>query len=133
MKKDYKKLAERARDELLADFLADFLFGKKLKKYVTESYSSFKKAKLYTLDLGRLARDKGYVTDDPDSPKASPIRFYSRYAPMESNTILEKVTYSEYDNGDCTISYTNHDVDIKDVSIDWLYIMMDDLQKMIDE
>lgn len=133
MKKDYKKLAERTRDELLADFLADFMFSKKLNQYLTERYSDSKKAKLYTLDLGKLAKDKGYVTDNPDSPKASPIRFYSRYSPMESNTILEKVTYCEYDNGTCTMSYINHDVDVKDISIDWLYIMMDDLQKMIDE
>ena len=132
----YKKMADNARDEALGLFLHDFCLGR-MGKYTTVSEDSDGN-KTFVTDFGKFAADNGFSIEKPSSEYSykyniSPIVFRHRMDPLECYDIIASIEVYIPVSGECTMKYSRREIPFNDISIDWIYFMMHELQALLDK
>lgn len=134
---NYKKLAGIARDEALGQFLHEFCLGR-MGKYTTVTEDSDGN-KTYVTDFGRFATDNGFSIEKPWPDEdvvlanISPVVFRGRWDPLECYDIITSIEVCIPVNGVSTMKYSKRELSYSDISIDWIYVMMQELQAILDK
>ena len=134
---NYKKMADNARDEALGQFLHDFCLGR-MGEYTTVSEDSDGN-KTYVTDFGKFATDNGFSIKKPEPDEdetlanISPVVFRGRSDPLECHDIITSIEVCIPVNGVSTIKYSKRELSYSDISIDWVYVMMLELQAILDK